>query len=89
MAVEIVDAAGKTLASWDWRALASLAPAAIVNDFPYNRVKAGAFGLEAGMGAKATVALPPPPGGLPAAAGEILRVIDIDGKTFSSELNPS
>jgi thiosulfate dehydrogenase [quinone] large subunit len=88
MAVEVLDAAGRAVASWDWRALAALAPTAIVNDFPYNRFKAGTFGLEAGMGAKAVVTLPPSPGGLPA-DGATLRVTDVDGQTFSAGLKPS
>ncbi len=89
MAVEILDAAGHAVAAWDWRALAALPQTAIANAFPYNRFKAGTFGLEGGMGAKAVVTLPPPPGGLPAADGQSLRVIDVDGQTFSAGLKPS
>ena len=58
MKVEVVGADGKPLATWDWQSLSALPASAIINDFPYNRFKPGAYGLEAGMGAKAIVTLP-------------------------------
>ena len=86
MKVELVAPDGKVLAAWDAQALSTLAPAAIVNHFAYNGFKAGPFGLEAGLGAKAVVTLPPALGAQ-AAPGDVLVLTDVDGKTFRCELH--
>ena len=87
MQAEIVSADGKPLATWDWRALSALSASAIVNAFPYNRFRPGAYGLEAGMGAKAIVTLPPPASAISPMSGARLRVTDVDGRTFTSSLS--
>ena len=89
MKVEVVSAEGKPLATWDWQSLSALPASAIVNDFPYNRFKPGPYGLEAGMGAKAIVTLPPPGNAIPPTSGARLRVTDVDGRTFASSLGPA
>ena len=86
MKVEVVSAEGKPLATWDWRSLSALPASAIVNAFPYDKVKSGPYGLEAGMGASAIVTLPPPANAIPPMSGARLRVTDVDGKTFTSGL---
>ncbi len=89
MQVEVVAPDGRALATWDWRALSALAPTAIVNDFAYNRFKPAAYGLEAGVGAKAIVTLPPPADADATRAGAEVRVTDVNGKTFTSSLPPA
>ena len=83
MKAEIVAPDGKIVAAWDAAALSALPAAAIVNDFAYNTFRAGPFGLEARMGAKAAVTLPRPAGGLVVAPGDVLRITDVDGRTFA------
>jgi hypothetical protein len=47
----------------------------------------GPYGLVAEMGAKATVTLPPQPNVPPPAGGNtILRLIDVNGRSFSLKL---
>ena len=89
MKAEIVATDSKIVATWDAAALSALPEAAIVNDFAYNTFRPGAFGLEARMGAKAAVTLPPPPGGFAAAPGDVLRITDVDGRTFACSLAPA
>src|SRR6202140_4767575 len=43
---------------WDGTALSHLPTSAIANEFAYNRVAPGPFGLRAEMGAMATITLP-------------------------------
>lgn len=89
MKVEVVGLDGGALATWDWRALSALAPTAIANDFAYNRVKPAAYGLEAGVGAKAMVTLPPPADAHATGAGVKVRITDVSGKTFDSSPPPA
>ncbi len=89
MKVEVVGPEGGALATWDWQALSALGPTAIANDFAYNRFKPGAFGLEAGVGAKAVITLPPPANADATRAGAQLRITDVDGKTFACNLAPA
>lgn len=89
MKVEVVDPDGKAVATWDWQSLSALPASAIVNNLPYNRFKPGPYGLEAGMGARAIVTLPPTAKVATPASNAQLRVTDVDGKTFTSRLTPS
>jgi len=89
MKVEVFGPDGRALATWDWQALSALAPTAIANDFAYNRFKPAPYGLEAGVGAKAVVTLPPPANTHATRAGVELRITDVDGKTFASNLTPT
>jgi thiosulfate dehydrogenase [quinone] large subunit len=89
MKVEVLGPDGAALASWDWQALSALAPTAIANDFAYNRFKPAPFGLEAGVGARAVVTLPPPANADATRAGKEIRITDVDGKTFASALSPA
>jgi thiosulfate dehydrogenase (quinone) len=75
--------------TWDWRALSALAPTAIANDFAYNRFKPAPYGLEAGVGAKAVVTLPPTADANATRAGAEVRITDVDGKTFARTLTPA
>jgi len=92
MKAELLAADGKAIATWDaaaLSALSALSAGAIANDFPYNTFKAGPFGLEAGVGAAATIVLPPAAGSPGARAGDLLRLTDVDGKTFEARIAPS
>ncbi len=89
MKVEVVGPDGGALATWDWRALSALAPTAIVNDFAYNKFRPAAYGLQAGVGTKAIVTLPPPADAYETRAGAEVRVTDVNGKTFASNLPPA
>ena len=79
MKVEVLGPDGGALATWDWQALSALGPTAIANAFAHNRFKPAAFGLEAGVGARAVVTLPPPANADAARAGAELRITDVDG----------
>ncbi len=83
MKAEVLGADGKTLATWDTGALSALPASAIVNEFAYNRFKSGPYGLVADVGSVATVILPPEAGSKDAAAGALLRITDVNGKTFA------
>ena len=89
MQVEVVGRDGGALATWDWRALSALAPSAIANDFAYNRFKPAPYGLEARVGAKAVVTLPPPASADATRVGAEVRITDVDGKTFACNLLPA
>jgi thiosulfate dehydrogenase (quinone) len=86
MKAEALAADGKILAAWDTEALSHLPATAIINDFAYNKFKSGPFGLEAGMGAKAVVTLPPAAGAEAIGAGNVLRITDVNGKTFACDI---
>jgi hypothetical protein len=49
---------GAVLEQWDGTALSRLPASAISNEFAYNRFAPGPFGLQAKMGATATITLP-------------------------------
>jgi uncharacterized membrane protein YphA (DoxX/SURF4 family) len=76
---------GSVLAQWDGTALSQLSTAAIINEFAYNRFVPSPFGLQAQMGAMATITLPSPNGTnisrLSRAATLQLRTVN--GNTFS------
>jgi uncharacterized membrane protein YphA (DoxX/SURF4 family) len=50
---------GTVLEHWDAKALAALPESAFRNDFPYQQFKAGFAGITGGVGAMASVTLPP------------------------------
>jgi thiosulfate dehydrogenase (quinone) len=77
---------GGALATWDWQALSALAPTAIANEFAYNMVKPAPYGLEAGVGARAVITLPPPANADATKAGAEVRITDVDGETFACNL---
>ena len=92
MKAELLGPDGKVQASWDTKALSTLPPASIHNDFAYNKFKAGPYGLVATMGAMATVTLPPPvaPAATPAqTAPATLRLTDVNGRSFTATLAPA
>jgi uncharacterized membrane protein YphA (DoxX/SURF4 family) len=77
---------GSVLATWDGKALSGLPASAIRNDFAYNRFRTGPFGIAAGMGAMATIELPPASGTPPAQAPASFTVTDVNGRSFTLKL---
>ncbi len=89
----IVDAAllaagsGEVIAHWDTKTLTTLPKSAIVNDFAYQQFKPGPFGIVAGVGAMATITLPPVPGAAPPpSAGTVLRLTSANNHVFTLPL---
>ncbi|WP_291511562.1 TQO small subunit DoxD [Acidithiobacillus sp.] len=63
--VTLYDPQGKVVERWDSQALSSLGAKAFQNDFPYQKIHAGPFGLTGPVGASAELRLP---GRLPTAS---------------------
>ncbi|MHB1678064.1 MAG: TQO small subunit DoxD [Sulfuriferula sp.] len=71
--------------TWSGNQLAALDKKAIVNDYIYNKFKPGIESLEADVGAKATINLPPAAQNTALKPGNyVLQVLTIDGKKFSA-----
>ena len=85
MKAELVDGGGAVVESWDATALSTLPEAAIRNDFTFNRVKPGPYGLVSEVGAEASIALPGRRA-VPVSPGLTLRVTDVEGKTFRANV---
>ncbi len=66
---DLRDASGQIVQRWDAHALSQLGTQALGNDYAYQKIHAGPYGLVGPVGAKATVALPlvaaPSPSGAP------------------------
>lgn len=81
---------GKTsLTRWTAQALSSLPKSAFANDYAYYEFEPGPFGIRAPIGAKATItfALPATSPAVPANA--ILKMTDVDGRSFTAGLHAS
>jgi len=87
MKAELTTGENESLETWNTETLTRLPAASIHNDFAYNKFKAGPYGIVAEMGAMATITLPPEPNVHPPAGGNtILRLIDVNGRSFSLKL---
>jgi thiosulfate dehydrogenase (quinone) len=87
MKAELTGGENEPIETWDTETLTRLPADSIHNDFAYNKFKAGPYGIVSEMGAKATITLPPEPNVRPPAGGSaILRLIDVDGRSFSLKL---
>ena len=86
MKADLLGADGKTLASWDTAALSALPASAIANDFAYNKFKTGPYGLVAAVGSVATITLPGGAGSKDIPGGAVLRITDVNGRTFTDAL---
>ena len=88
----IVEAAllqnGNLVESWDTAALTNLPKTAFKNDFPYQKFRAGPYGIVSGMGAAATIALPSVLSNHPALTGNgySLRLTSVNGRVFTMPL---
>jgi thiosulfate dehydrogenase (quinone) len=79
-----------SIRTWDVTALSHLSTSAITNEFAYNRFAPGPFGLQAQMGARATITLPAVNG---ADIGSLrnaatLQLRTVNGNTFNVAVRP-
>jgi thiosulfate dehydrogenase (quinone) len=88
VAADLLGANNQPVAHYDAAALSALPKTAFENDYDYNKFAPGAFGIQAPMGAAATVTLPAPASGTHAAA-KFIRLTDVDGRAFSTTLDGS
>ncbi len=80
-----VEGPNGTVETWEGKALEKAARGHIKNVYPYNQFKAGLFGLEARMGAKAWISLRPMKAA-PIGAGRYSVIFEnINGKMFKTE----
>jgi hypothetical protein len=87
MKAELTGGENEPLETWNTEAVTQLPADAVHNDFAYNMFKTGPCGIVAEMGAMATITLPPQPNVRPPAGGNtILRVTDVNGRSFSLKL---
>ena len=86
MKAEVIGSDGQLIESWNTDALTRLPPTSIRNDFAYNKFMAGPYGLVATMGAEATVTLPPAARVALPAGGATIRLIDVNGRGFTTAL---
>jgi thiosulfate dehydrogenase [quinone] large subunit len=87
MKAELTGGENEPLETWNTETLTRLPADSIHNDFAYNKFKAGPYGIVAEMGAMATITLPPEPNVHPPAGGNtILRLTDVNGRSFTLEL---
>lgn len=88
VAADLLGANNQPIAHYDTATLSALPNTAFANDYAYNRFAPGPFGIRAPMGAAATVTLPPPVSSA-AAQARLIRLMDVDGRTFSAALDRS
>ncbi len=86
VAADLLDANSQPVVHYDAAALSALPKTAFLNDYDYNKFAPGPFGIRASMGAAATVTLPPPATAATAEA-RLVRLTDVDGRTFSATLD--
>jgi thiosulfate dehydrogenase (quinone) len=87
MKAELIGGENEPLEIWNTETLTRLPADSIHNDFAYNKFKAGPYGIVAELGAMATIALPPEPNvHLPVRGNTFLRLIDVNGRSFSLTL---
>ncbi len=83
---DLIDAAGHEVEHWTIEDLSRLPPAAIRNEFAYNRVSVGPFGLISRMGAKAELTLTPPKPLLLGGQSYSVRLTTVAGDRFDFAL---
>ena len=86
VAADLLNANKQPVAHYGAAALSALPKAALVNDYAYNKLAPGPFGIRASMGAAAIVTLPPAGSG-PTAEARFVRLTDVDGRAFSASLD--
>ncbi|MBB5373448.1 TQO small subunit DoxD [Acidocella aromatica] len=79
---------GTVVASWNTATLTHLPKTAFKNDFPYQQFRAGPYGIVSGMGAAATITLPPAMASHTpfTGSGYSLRLTSVNGRAFSLPL---
>jgi thiosulfate dehydrogenase [quinone] large subunit len=87
--VALVDRqSGKVVESWSGAVLAALPKNAVANDFPYQKIHTGRFGLVGPVGARATVRLPArlPSGSTLSSGSYVLELTSVNGHVWKVPL---
>ena len=83
--IELLGADRRSVEIWNGTMLGALAKSAFVNDYAYNRFRPGLDGIQAEVGAKATITLPPARTNLGLAPGPyLIEATTIDAKSFAA-----
>lgn len=86
--IELLDDLQKIIETWTASQLHNLAPSSINNEYPYNRVETGIYGLVVPESAKATLSLPPSGTRTKLLAGNYqLRIYTINGQRWDLSLD--
>jgi uncharacterized membrane protein YphA (DoxX/SURF4 family) len=85
VAADLLDSNKHSVAHWNAALLSKLPKTAFANDYAYNKFGPGAFGIQAKMGAAATLALPVPASETTTAA-RYVQLTDVDGSTFTAAI---
>jgi thiosulfate dehydrogenase [quinone] large subunit len=81
VAADLLDSDKHSVAHWNAAQLSELPKTAFTNDYAYNKFAPGAFGIQAKMGAAATLTLAVPPSDI-AAGARYVQLTDVNGSTF-------
>lgn len=80
----LLNDAGTVARTWDAESLAKLPKGAFHNDYDYQKIHAGPFGLVGPIGSRATVTLPADAGGPALATGRYtLRLTSVNGRSWT------
>jgi thiosulfate dehydrogenase [quinone] large subunit len=85
VAADLLNSDKHSVAHWNAAMLSKLPKSDFANDYAYNKFGPGAFGIQAKMGAAATVTLPEPTSDT-AAGARYVRLTDVSGSTFFATL---
>lgn len=85
----VTSATGHILEAWKGSALAHLKPSDFRNEFDYQKIHAGPFGLSGPVGAVAIVSLPSVGKPSPIHGGSKLTLVSVNDHRWSIELDPS
>ena len=77
---------GTAVETWDAAALSKLPKTAFQNDFAYQQIKTGPYGIVSGMGAAATISLPAASPSAITGSGFSLRLENVSGRVFELPL---
>jgi len=87
VAADLLDSNKHSVAHWNAALLSKLPKTAFANDYAYNKFGPGAFGMQAKMGAAATLTLPVPASASETTTGaRYMQLTDVDGSTFTAAL---
>jgi len=81
VAADLLNSDKQSIAHWNAALLSRLPKTDFANDYAYNKFEPGPFGIQAKMGAAATLTLPVPASGI-AAGARYVRLTDVDGRPF-------
>jgi thiosulfate dehydrogenase [quinone] large subunit len=85
VAADLLDSNKHSVAHWNAAQLSKLPMTAFANDYAYNKFGPGAFGIQAKMGAAASLTMPVPTSETTGGA-RYVQLTDVDGSAFSATL---